>query len=118
MASVWTVISNVAQPKPTAAEMLEEMQALLRSVASSSSLNRLWAVRYTECRAELLNSDLRPVLPGFLVQCVSINKFHDFIHLYDPSPEARVAFLDAAFETSGSQLQAKSVYDVFRDPDF
>jgi hypothetical protein len=44
----------------------------------------------------LLASQARAHMPGFLHQCASISKFHDFINLYHPSAEARLAFLDGA----------------------
>jgi hypothetical protein len=108
---------SVVEPQPSAADALREIRSLLREVSSASSPPRLSAVRYTVCRAALLDSALRHSLPGFLIQCVSIYKFHDFITLYDPRPEARLAFLDTAFGVSKSMLEAKRVYDVFGDGD-
>ena len=61
---------------------------------------------------------MRPALPGFLIQCVSIFKFHDFISLYDPKAEARIAFVENAFANSRAMLDSKRIFDVFSDPDF
>lgn len=108
----------VVEPKPSTYEALEEIQELLRSVAASGSPHRLSAVRFTHCRSVLLQSEFRSAMPGFLVQCVSLYKFHDFICLYDPRPEARVAFVDESFARSRGVAKAKPVYDIFSDPDF
>ena len=108
----------VIERKSTLVDAVEEMQELLRSVCSSRSPHRLSAVRYTHCRSVLLGSELRPAMPGFLVQCVSLDKFQTFIYLYDPTPEARVALVDAAFDKVAALLDSKRRYDVFEDPDF
>ena len=108
----------VVEPKPSTKEALEEILDLLRSVASSGSPHRLSAVRFTHCRSVLLQSEYRSALPGFLIQCVSIYKFHDFINLYDPKPEARVAFVNDAFAMLRGKANARPVYDIFSDPDF
>ena len=118
MAAEWASKLIVVEPKPSTRDALEEMQELLRAASSMSSPHRLAAVRYTLCRATLFEGELRPALPGFLVQCVSIYKFHDFIHLYDPKPEARMAFVDAAFSGCRAMLDTKRIYDVFSDPEF
>ncbi len=107
----------VVEPKPTALQALEEMQQILRTAASAGTPNRLAAVRYTECRGALLGSNLRPVLPGFLLQCVSVFKFTDFISLFDPRPQARIAFIDQALEPCWSFLDARREYDVFGETD-
>jgi hypothetical protein len=101
-----------------AEEALKEMQELLLATASASAPNRIAAVRYTLCRTVLMEGPLRPALPGFLIQCVSIFKFHDFITLYDPKVETRLAFIDAALAKSRSVAEAKRSFDVFEDPEF
>jgi hypothetical protein len=106
------------QQKTSTSDALEEMQALLLSTCSASTPNRISAVRYTLCRTLLMNGELRPALPGFLIQCVSIFKFHDFISLYDQKAEARIAFVENAFASSRALLDSKRIYDVFSDPDF
>ena len=108
----------MVEPKPSTRDALEEIQELLSAASSASSPHRLSAVRYTLCRAALLESEVRAALPGFIIQCVSIYKFHDFIHLYDPKAEARRAFVDAAFSSCRAMLDTKRIYDVFSDPDF
>jgi hypothetical protein len=93
------------EPKPNATDALGEIEQILREAASAATPRRLASVRYTLCRAALLDSEYRLSLPGFLNQCVSLHKFHDFITLYHFNPEARLSFLDHTF-------------DVFSDPDF
>lgn len=108
----------MVQQETSTSEALDEMQSLLRSTCSASTPNRVSAVRYTLCRTILMNGELRPALPGFLIQCVSIFKFHDFISLYDPKADARIAFVENAFAGSRALLESKRIYDVFSDPDF
>lgn len=57
-------------------------------------------------------------MPGFLVQCVSLDKFQTFIYLYDPTPEARLGLVDSAFDKVAALVDAKRRYDVFEDPKF
>lgn len=105
----------VTDMRAMAVEALQEMEELLRAVASSSTPHRLSAVRYTHCRAQLLAGELRPAVPGFLIQCVSIYKFHDFINLYHPKTDARLAFVESAFGDCRALIDSKRVYDVFSD---
>ena len=105
------------EQKPDMRDALEEMQELLRTIALVGSPPRHSAVRYTLCGTALIDSELRPALPGFLVQCVSASKYHDFIHLYDSKAEARIAFVDAAFSACRARLDSKRIYDVFSDPE-
>ena len=104
----------VTDMRAMAEDALQEMEELLRGVASSTP-HRLSAVRYTHCREALLRSEFRPAVPGFLIQCVSIYKFHDFINLLDPKAEARIAFVEAALDKCRAMLNSKRVYDVFGD---
>lgn len=106
------------QPVPierrlTPAEALEEMEALLRAAASPGGPTRIASVRYTECRTSLLESELRAAVPGFLVQCGSASKFHEFINLLDPRVEARIAFLERAFQPCRDLLEMRRHTDVF-----
>ena len=108
----------VAQQKIGTAEALQEMSELLRSVAkggTGGTPHRLSAVRYTHNRSVLLESEVRAVVPGFLVQCVSIYKFHDFINLYDPKADARIQFVETALQRCWDLLGSKRVFDVFND---
>jgi hypothetical protein len=108
----------VAQQDPTPMEALSEMQEILRSAASEGSSARLPAVRYTVCRETLLKSDMRPLLPGFLIQCLTFSRFHDFIRLYHPQVEKRVAFIDSEFQTCAGRVKTRPRFDIFDDPEF
>ena len=99
----------------TTIDVLQEMEELLRAVARSSTPHRFSAVRYTHCREALLASEVRSAVPGFLIQCVSLYKFHDFINLLDPKADARIAFVEAALDKCRAMLNSRRVYDVFGD---
>ncbi|HEV2867260.1 MAG TPA: hypothetical protein VGX37_12190 [Allosphingosinicella sp.] len=108
----------MAEPNPTAAEALSEMQELLRSAASDGNSSRLPAVRYTLCREALLRSEFRPSLPGFLFQCLTFARAHDFIHLYHPEVEKRLAFLELEFRACTGGVRARPRFDIFDDTGF
>lgn len=97
---------------------MKEMEELLRVVATTGSPSRPAAVRYTQYRDALLAGEGRAALPGFVVQCVSVYKFHDFINLYDADASARTAFIENAFSKGKVSLEAKRPKDAFRDFDF
>lgn len=98
--------------------VMKEMEELLRVVASTGSPPRPSAVKYTQCRDALLASDQRSAVPGFVVQCVSIYKFHDFINLYHPQIAARVAFIANAFASGDVLLDTRRRPAAFNDFDF
>lgn len=108
----------MSEQPPTPGEALGELQEILRLAATTASPQRVAAARYTICRDVLLKSALRPSLPGFLLQCLTISRFHDFIHLLDPDSEVRMAFLNEAFQTSVTRFRARPTFDVFGDPEF
>lgn len=87
----------IEDPATNPAQTLRELQELLRSVAAIHPMQRPWAITYTDCRAALMASSLRSKLPGFVVQCGSVERFRDFISLYHPNPQSRIAFIDSAF---------------------
>lgn len=68
----------MAEQELTASEALGEFQDIVRLAALDGSPQRLPANRYTICRDTLLRSHLRPHLPGFLFQCLTVARFHDF----------------------------------------
>lgn len=103
---------------PGPAEALAELQEIMNLAALESPLQRLAATRYTVCRDALLQSWLRPVLPGFLLQCLTIARFQDFIHLYDPRPEVRLGFIEESWVPTLSRLRSRPVLDVMDDLDF
>ena len=78
--------------------ILDEFHELLRAACGFNSPPRHWAVKYAHCRGALLQSELGAKLPGFLIQCGSLERFRDFITLYHANPDARARFVDAAFD--------------------
>ena len=97
------------------AEALSELQEILHlAAASSSSLPRVTAGTYVRLRQILLETDHSRSLPGFLRQCLTIERFRDFIHLYDPEPARRAEFLESAFR-SAPVTQYRRARDVFSD---
>jgi hypothetical protein len=110
-------VAVVANPISNTEEALNEMTELLRTAATVGVQHRMMAVRYTEWRSALLGSEVRAAVPGFLIQCVTVDKFHTFITLYDPKAEARLHFLEAAFAKCRTLLSSRRHYDVFGDGD-
>jgi hypothetical protein len=110
--------ANVVVEHKTIRETLQEMEELLCGVANATAAPRADAVRYTNDRSALLESELRSALPGFLVQCTSINKFHDFIILYDSRRDARISFIAASLANAWALLESRRVYDVFGEGEF
>lgn len=105
---------NPARPLSDA-EKLEEMLEVLRAVASVRAPDRALAVRYTEARAALLAGRLRTFVPPYLIQCVSVFKFHDFINLFAPDAARRVEFIDQSFQACRKAVGFARRYDVFGD---
>lgn len=104
--------------EPTPEEALAELKDLLRLAAGELFPPRQSASRYTICREALLRSSLRPILPGFLLQCLTISRFRDFIHLYDPNIDARLAFINDAFRAGeATPRRPGRTFDIF-DSDF
>ncbi|MDB5672346.1 MAG: hypothetical protein JWO25_3305 [Alphaproteobacteria bacterium] len=96
-------------------QLLDELREVLRSVTVMRGPERSVAVRYMEARSSLLAGPLASHAPPFLLQCVSLFKFHDFISLYAPDPERRMAFVDQSFEPCRRAISAVRRYDVFED---
>ena len=105
----------MAELDPTPAEALGELHDILLLTALETSPPRQAAQHYILCRDILLRSHLRRTLPGFLQQCLTVDKLHDFIHLYHAALEARVAFIDGALEESLKLARARSRTDAFGD---
>jgi len=108
----------VAMQELKSDEALTELKQLMRLAAGEGSPQRLAATTYTVCRETLLQSELRPALPGFLLQCLTIFRFKDFIQLYSPSLSERHAFVDEAFRACEIRAGLRQSFDVFDDPDF
>ena len=73
---------------------LDALHTILRHVAGGGLPSREHAVDYLHHRSHLLNSAVSNLLPGFLYQCGTIDRFRDFIYLYDPHPDMRREFVD------------------------
>lgn len=86
----------MADRDPAPIDALHELYEILLLGALDEPQPRLTATRYTLCRDILLRSGLRPFLPGFLQQCLTFDRFRDFIHLYHPALEPRVEMIDEA----------------------
>lgn len=115
-------INGAALPEPepelSLAESFEELEGILYLIASSPAQHRHYAVRYMRCRNRLMASEARPTLPGFMMQTGTVDKYRDFITLYDANVEARHAFLDQAFSRCRGVVGSKRPYDGFDDLDF
>lgn len=101
------------EPELTATEALAELHQLMRLVASGDSPQRLAATTYIACRETLLASALRPALPGFLFQCLTIFRFKDFIHLYSPNVNERIAFIEDCVRSCEVRAGLAAKFDVF-----
>lgn len=118
MATAWRETVLAGSDIAALRAVMTELEDLLRVVVSSGAPPRTTAVRYTQCRDALLASPSRDSVPGFVVQCVSISKFQDFINLYDPRTENRLAFIEAAFARGVKALKPVRRNDAFNDFDF
>ena len=107
-----------AAPALTLERAFADLQAILYSVAAAPAHYRNFAVHYMRCRNALLDDGDRAVLPGFLLQCGTSEKFREFITLYDGSPAARHAFLDQALGRCRAAFGMTRGYDIFDDEDF
>lgn len=106
------------EPELTTIQALDELQDLMRLVASGDSPQRLAATTYTASRELLLKSELGPLLPGFLRQCLTIFRFKDFIQLYSPSDRERIAFIDESFRACDTRANLRAPFDVFAERGF
>lgn len=118
MATAWRDTVLVGSETAALRAVMTELEELLRVVVSSGSPPRTTAVRYTQYRDALLAAPSRSAVPGFIIQCVSIYKFQDFINLYDPRIDHRVAFIEAAFTQGVTLLKPVRRTDAFNDFDF
>ena len=103
----------IASEELAADEAWTRLQQLLREAATEGPQPRQAAMLYTRLRHALINSDYQPHLPGFVRQCMSIDRFRDFIRLYDSRAGERISFLDRSFSR-----RAMHTRDFFADADF
>lgn len=97
-------VEAAAQVDTGGIDLLDEIEALLRSVARGAAVNRAEASAYSRVRSGLLDSPLKDMLPGFLFQCLTILKFREFITLYDPDIAFRDRFVARAFDRCRSAV--------------
>ncbi len=95
----------MADRDPAPIDALDELYEILLLGALDEPQQRLTATRYTLCREVLLRSALRPALPGFLQQCMTFDRFRDFMRLYHPLLNARVEMIDDALRASLSRAR-------------
>lgn len=98
-------------------DALDELYEILLLGALDEPQQRLTATRYTLCRDVLLRSGLRPVLPGFMQQCLTFDRFRDFVHLYHPSLNARVEMIDDALRASLNKVRDGRTKGAAERPD-
>lgn len=77
-------------------EVFAQFEGLLTEIAGPLAADRSEAMAYSHCRSLLLNSTYRDTLPGFVVQCMSVFKYREFISLLDPSAAVRQDFVRAS----------------------
>ena len=102
-------------------DALEEFHELLRGSARGHSPDRALPVRYQVCRTALITGPLRGYLPGFVIPCVSLYKFREFIALYDQDASQRLKFIDRALEDCWTLLNerpAHATHDAFDVDEF
>jgi hypothetical protein len=106
---------DVAEPSLSARDALEELEQLLHQLSTGASPLRSAAVRYMQCRSALMEGQTRSAVPGFLIQCVSISKFYEFIHLYHPEPAARRAFISDSLRPCYAAIETRRGSNGFVD---
>ncbi len=96
--AAWSFRLVGTEIKAPTQEALAELQDILRAACAAVAPPRQLAPRYAACRSVLLDSELRAALPGFLTQCVSLQRFCDFIQLLSPNTAHRLAFVERSFD--------------------
>ncbi len=87
-------------------QVFERLRVMLRGVARGELPLRECAVTYLELRSFLLASPQGGLLPGFLYQCGTVDRFRSFIVLYDPDIDLRAEFVDRMIARAQSLLPA------------
>jgi hypothetical protein len=99
----------------SAHQALDELHAVLRQSAGDHGPSRYLPVRYQTCRSALMTGELRPYLPGFIRQCVSLMQFREFIRLYHPDSTVRQRFIDLSLQNCWTQLNERPAHDLDTD---
>ena len=92
----------MAQSLQAADAAFDQFAGVTTSIAGGGPLVRVDAVAWLQSRETLLASEYRDVLPGFILQCLSIFKFRDFILLYHPDPRERRRFVEQLLEPAAA----------------
>ena len=103
----------IARDELAAEEAWTQFQELLHAAATEAVQSRVAATRYTRLRETLLASDYRPLLPGFVLQCLTLDRFRVFIRLYHPLEAERIALLNNSFSIRSYRRR-----DFLADADF
>ena len=99
-----------------AAEHYAELAELVDRACAGGVPGRELAQRYAACRQVLLQEVDRSALPGFIVQCVSINRFVEFISLFHPEVDARRNFLWQQLSGFRPAAKVSGSVDIFNAP--
>jgi hypothetical protein len=103
----------------TAAEALAELEEILQlAAASGTSLPRGTALRYVAVRDLLLKNGYQGQLPAYVRQCLTVDKFREFIHLYHFDHQERLAFIANSFRGPFRRPAARQIRDIFSDTEF
>lgn len=105
----------VTEAEPAADEAWVKLQDILRTVAATPAQPREMAARYMQLREILMRSSYQPQLPGFMLQCMSLDRYREFIHLYHPQAQARIDFVNRSFR---GQFFSRPGDDFLADGDF
>ena len=117
----------MADQQITAGEALAELEEILHlAAASGTSLPRGTALRYVAVRELLLSNGFQHHLPGFVRQCLTVDRFREFIHLYHYDAEERAAFIASSLGgavKSGARARPshpapRQIRDIFSDTEF
>ena len=93
-----------------------EMAGIVDLACVGSIVDRKLAQRYSDLRLLLIGQIARPFLPGFIVQCVSIQRFIEFITLYHPDIARRRAFIARELGRPPAAPAAPRGLDIFEAP--
>jgi len=91
------------------AEALTDMQDLMVAVAFAHAPDRAASMHYTACRDSLLVSEVADLLPGVLIQCVSIASSRTFISLYHSDKRARKSFIEDSLSAASNALHGRPI---------
>ncbi|HEU0042974.1 hypothetical protein [Sphingomonas sp.] len=98
------------------AEAFSELAGILDRACAGSLSDRKLAQRYTDCRQTLIGQHERSSVPGFVVQCVSLYRFVEFITLYHPDISQRRAFIARELGRPPAKRATARGIDIFDAP--